>query len=180
MFGLGFIELLNYIDTSSPELIMQAELLRKSTALETIQSTFEYVKQNITYVSDIKDHWQKPLATLQRGVGDCEDISNFFASLLTINGITNWLMVVKNHQWQQYHVINAVETKENGMLLLDTSIGQAFGSKPYYYNDVFVHGFYNVFGNKFSPPLVVPFSLNLFILIYSFLNNPLKNFLKFD
>jgi len=175
VFGLEFSSLLDYVDITSPELIAQAKLLRKNTPSATAKFTFEFVKQKFTYVSEKKDHWQKPLVTLQKKTGDCEDLSTLLASLLTINAVPNWLLVVRNHQWEQYHVINAVNPLRvayEPLLLLDPSIEQTFGSKPYYYDHVFIWGFYGVNTDRPSLPLIIPLPLNLFMSIYSYIINP--------
>lgn len=175
MFGLEFSNLLEYIDTTSPEIIAIAEIQRGSNIQETAKITYNSIKQKFTYVSEKKDNWQKPLETLARGLGDCEDLSIFLASLFTINNISNWLLVVKNNKWSQYHVLNAIEINDKGITLLDLSINQDFDSKPYYQNDVIIYGFYSVNSTKPSFPLLLPIPLNLFMVLNSSLHNTVLN-----
>lgn len=167
MFGLEFSNLLEYVDTTSPEIVAIAEIHRGTTTQETAKITYNSIKRKFTYIGEKRDKWQKPLETLARGLGDCEDLAIFLASLFTINNIPNWLLVVKNHQWQQYHVLNAVEIDGKDITLLDVSIKQDFDSKPYYQDNVFIYGFYAVNSTKPSFPLIVPLPLNLFMMFNS-------------
>ena len=167
MFGLEFIDLLEYVDTTSPELVALAEVQRGSSIQETAKITYNSVNRKFTYVTEKKDNWQKPLETLARGLGDCEDLSAMLASLFTINNIPNWLLVVKNHQWPQYHVLNAIELNGKGIILLDPSTKNKFGSKPYYQDDVLIYGFYAVNSPEPSFPLLAPLPLNLFMMLNS-------------
>lgn len=172
MFGLEFSDLLEYIDTTSPELVALAEIMRGSNVQETAKITYNSVNKKFTYVSETKDNWQKPLETLARGLGDCEDLSIFLASLLTINNIPNWLLVVKNQRWPQHHVLNAIEVNGEEIILLDPSTRNKFDSKPYYQDNVIIYGFYAVKrSNKPSVPLILPIPLNLFMGLNSSLRN---------
>lgn len=176
MFSQDFSDLLGYVDTTSAELVALANIHRGSTIKETTKITFNSVKHKFTYVSERKDRWQKPMETLARGLGDCEDLSIFFASLLAIDNISNWLLVVKNSQWVQFHVLNAVETDEKEIMLLDVSIKQEFDSKPFYQDNVLIYGFHPVFKSA-TPfiPYMFPIPLNLFMGLNSSLrnNNPI-------
>lgn len=169
VFGQGFSDLLEYVDTTSPEMIALAEIQRGSTIQETAKITYDSIKRKFTYVTEKKDNWQKPMETLARGLGDCEDLSVFLASLFSINNIPNWLLVIKNQQWEQYHVLNAIEINGKDITLLDISIKQNFDSKPYYQNNVLIYGFYAVNRTKPSFPLLAPLPLNLFIKLNSLL-----------
>lgn len=53
-----------------------------------------WVQQNITYVQELPEVFQTPLATLDTGYGDCDDMAVLLASLLESVGIPAYLFSI--------------------------------------------------------------------------------------
>lgn len=56
-------------------------VFENSISINSIEDVFNYVHNNINYVSDISDYWQLPEETNELRRGDCEDMALLFAYL---------------------------------------------------------------------------------------------------
>ena len=69
------IDLREYITPEEPE------IKQLSYQFGSVEEAFNWVKDNIISIPDEQDFWQRPIETLNRGMGDCEDQSNFLTSI---------------------------------------------------------------------------------------------------
>lgn len=70
------------------------------TEVERINATYRFVRDNITYIDDppiVGDYLQPPDETLERGYGDCEDVSILLVSLLRSEGFDASVDVIPGH-----------------------------------------------------------------------------------
>lgn len=80
------------------------EIKAQAKRLQSIQATLDYVT-NIPY----KVHnfnARKPMDTIQRNYGDCDDKSNLLSSLLTAKGYENYIVLVPKHA---FVIVNSKE-----------------------------------------------------------------------
>jgi len=69
------------------------------------------------YVADVKDHWQTPIETIERGGGDCEDIA--FGKYFTLVGLgVPGVLLCYCHQRGNAHMV-VVVAHDGKMLVLD-------------------------------------------------------------
>lgn len=108
------------------------EILRKvgsdDSSAGRLREAYNYVTLNVRYVTDTKAYgleevWQKPSLTLQRGLGDCEDMSFLLCSLLEALGVRARLVFGtwkgQGHAW--------VEASVDGVGgILEATSGQPF------------------------------------------------------
>ena len=100
----------------------------KDTPQSRLVAAYNYVTLNIKYVIDMtaygyEEVWQKPSTTLERKLGDCEDLSFLLCSLLQALDIRSRVVLGewkgKGHAW--------VEAYVNGSGgILETTSGQPF------------------------------------------------------
>lgn len=80
---------------------ISSEIARPSlTDQERINTTYRFVRDNITYIDDppiIGDYLQPPEETIERGYGDCEDVSILLVSLLRNQGFNASVDVIPGH-----------------------------------------------------------------------------------
>lgn len=111
----------DYFITPFESSVMEiAQNLGSDTIENSVTTALEYVNQNITYISDKKQHglleyWSLPKETLESGYGDCEDHAFLLSSLLLAldlpsdtvratlgskDGIGHaWVEVLLNDEW---------------------------------------------------------------------------------
>ena len=91
------------------------------TQAERINATYRFVRDNITYIDDppiVGDYLQPPEETLERGYGDCEDVSILLVSLLRNEGFDASVDVIPGHArvalpWNgSIHVLDATSADE--------------------------------------------------------------------
>lgn len=169
--ALYFSQLLKNIDLQSLPVQHLATQLAQASPLQTVQSIWQWTQAHITYVGEIYDEWQSPMDTITKHTGDCEDMSCLVASLLSLNNIPNWLLLVGNSTWQQRHILNLVKIPQHVPLLVDTTVPTPFGQVPYG-KDADVLAVYP------AMPLGVPYlggiplNLTTFINLFSVLTSP--------
>jgi hypothetical protein len=90
-------------------------------ALSFVQACYPYAFDNVTY--GVQDYWAFPIETLHNGVGDCEDKSFLFATIMVDLGYDTALLFFEDH----------------------VAVGVAFDSLPggTYYNVTGLHYFYS-------------------------------------
>lgn len=80
---------------------------RNLDTLELAAAMFEYVKNNVTYVSDDDqyggDYVATPQQTLMNKKGDCDDQAVLMASLLSAVGIKNRMLLISNSK-DEWHL----------------------------------------------------------------------------
>ncbi len=97
-----------------------------------ICALFDYVKENIQYISDPRgdDHWSPPNETLKIGAGDCDDYSILLSSLIEAIGGTTRLYLTDTHAFTAVYIGN--DTCHIGRIV--DGIGQYYGPVPVYYS----------------------------------------------
>ena len=93
-----------------------------------LREAYNYVALNVRYVTDTKvfgfeEVWQKPSSTLQRGLGDCEDLSFLLCSLLQALGVRS-RVVFGEYAGQGHAWVEASADSVGG--ILETTSGQPF------------------------------------------------------
>jgi transglutaminase-like putative cysteine protease len=112
-----------FIDPVHPSVTgLAGELAPTSlTQAERINATYRFVRDNITYIDDppiVGDYLQPPDETLERGYGDCEDVSILLVSLLRSEGFDASVDVIPGHarvalRWNgSIHVLDATSADE--------------------------------------------------------------------
>lgn len=84
----------------------------------------EWVQENIYYVHEGRETFQKPATTLRLRAGDCDDFTLLIASMLGTIGIRNKLCVLKiNGRWAHiFPVAIVVQNRETHRLTLDATL----------------------------------------------------------
>jgi hypothetical protein len=84
----------------------------------------EWVQDNIYYVHEGRETFQRPETTLRLRAGDCDDFSVLIASMLGTIGIRNKLCILKiNGRWAHiFPIALVVQDKEAHRLTLDATL----------------------------------------------------------
>lgn len=107
---------------------IRAKLGEQDSSTARLREAYNYVTANVKYVTDMRvfgyeEVWQKPSSTLQRGIGDCEDLSFLVCSLLQALGVQARVVFGKynggGHAW-----VEAGAGDVGG--ILETTTGQPF------------------------------------------------------
>jgi len=102
--------------------------LEEDTPQSRLVAAYNYVTLNIKYAEDMRSYgyeevWQKPYLTLERKMGDCEDLSFLLCSLLQALGVRSQVVMGewrgKGHAW-----VEAYLDSTGG--ILETTSGQPF------------------------------------------------------
>ena len=93
---------LPYVEPNNPRVVSLAN------QLTTPRSMFEWVRDNIEYVPEAVEHFQRPDETLDRKAGDCEDNAILLASLLSAKGYRNRFKVIAWPLVSQMHIYNQI------------------------------------------------------------------------
>lgn len=99
---------------------------RKGRFVELLAAVNRSVNRLITYRRDkdlygTMDYWAKPSATLERGMGDCEDYAILKMAVLAKAGVparSMSVVILRDEKRQVYHAVTAVQTS-NGAYILD-------------------------------------------------------------
>lgn len=81
-----------------------------------------WVNKTIRYRADATDDWAPPMATLDRGYGDCEDIALLKRAIILRSGVPEsrvFFLLVRDLIRQQDHAVLAVD--DGGWRLLDSA-----------------------------------------------------------
>jgi hypothetical protein len=92
-----------------------------------ILAIFDYMLYNLTYISDPegRDHWAHCSETLDKGGGDCEDLSILFSSMVgAIGGVTR-VYLTKTHAFSALYIGNG--STKNEIL---RAINVYYGTEP--------------------------------------------------
>jgi len=87
----------------------------------------EWVQENIYYVHEGRETFQKPATTLRLLAGDCDDFTVLIAAMLGTVGIRNKLCILKiNGRWAHiFPVAVVVQDGETHRLTLDATLNKA-------------------------------------------------------
>ena len=99
---------------------------RNGRLVELLAAVNRSVNRLITYRRDkdlygTMDYWAKPSATLDRGMGDCEDYAILKMAVLAKAGVparSMSVVILRDEKRQVYHAVTAVQTG-NGAYILD-------------------------------------------------------------
>ncbi|MCL7411236.1 MAG: transglutaminase family protein [Methanosarcinaceae archaeon] len=97
-----------------------------------ICAIFDYVKENIQYISDPRggDYWSPPNETLKIGAGDCDDYAILMSSLVEAIGGTTRIYLTDTHAFTAVYIGNDTDHIDR---IVD-GIGQYYGPVPVYYS----------------------------------------------
>lgn len=97
-----------------------------------ICALFDYVKENIQYISDPRggDYWSPPNETLKIGAGDCDDYSILLSSLIEAIGGTTRIYLTDTHAFTAVYIGNDTDHIDK---IVD-GIGQYYGPVPVYFS----------------------------------------------
>lgn len=84
--GNGSLPLSFWITPNNYEVVTIAERFKSSNRELTVYNLYSFVT-SLNYIVDLDDFWQKPEETLNRGGGDCEDLSFLLASLMASSDV---------------------------------------------------------------------------------------------
>lgn len=97
-----------------------------------IFTLFDYVKENIQYISDPRgsDYWSPPNETLIVGAGDCDDYSILLSSLIEAIGGTTRIYLTDTHAFTAVYIGNDTDHIDK----ITDGIRQYYGPVPAYYS----------------------------------------------
>ncbi|MDO9517363.1 MAG: transglutaminase family protein [Methanosarcinaceae archaeon] len=97
-----------------------------------ICAIFDYVKENIQYISDPRggDYWSPPNETLKIGAGDCDDYAILMSSLVEAIGGTTRIYLTDTHAFAAVYIGNDTDHIDR---IVD-GIGQYYGPVAVYYS----------------------------------------------
>jgi transglutaminase-like putative cysteine protease len=108
-------------------------LSRQQQWIAQIEAIFEFVRSNIAYVQDVTDveTLQTPMATLQMGGGDCDDMVTLLAALLEAVGFHTRLVACGFAPNEYEHVFLQVQLPDQSRWFsLDPTEPYEMGWKP--------------------------------------------------
>lgn len=77
---------------------------KSNYTIEDIDSVMDYVNSHIKYSEDwfnwnASDYFATPEETIEKGLGDCEDVAILTCSILRSMGLDAWVVIGYGHAW---------------------------------------------------------------------------------
>lgn len=120
-----YLEPERFIESESPKIIALASTLKQKTDIETVMTTFEYVKENIQY--ELKEAIGAE-QVLSSHVGKCMDFSDLFVALLRANKIpakSEFGIDVDSYDSNPLHAWPEAYLKKQGWVRFDPTTGHS-------------------------------------------------------